>query len=65
MTEAVLTVSALVLIFKEDSRNIFYFAQRTNIPLFYQVHTGQGDNEIERARARILPLTGFARILGV
>jgi hypothetical protein len=65
MTEAVLTVSALVLIFKEDSRNIFYFAQRTNIPLFYQVHTGQGDNEIERVRARILPLTGFARILGV
>jgi predicted AAA+ superfamily ATPase len=47
------------------SRNIPYFAARSNIPIFYQVHAGTKDVEIPGARARILPLTAFARILKI
>ena len=47
------------------SRNIAYFAERTNIPQFYQVHTGLTDNEIAGQKARVLPMTGLSRILGV
>ena len=47
------------------SRNISYFAQRTAIPCFYQVHMGQKDYEVPEFRARVLPMTALARILGI
>jgi hypothetical protein len=47
------------------SRNISYFAQRTNIPRFYQMHNGSKDYEIAEHHARVLPLTSFSRILAV
>lgn len=47
------------------SRNIAYFAARTNIPNFYQVHMGKRDYEVAKHRARVLPVTTFAQILSV
>ena len=47
------------------SKHISYFAQRSPIPSFYQVHMAEKDYEIADARARVLPLTTFAAILGV
>ncbi|MEI6218038.1 MAG: AAA family ATPase [bacterium] len=47
------------------SRNIAYFATRTNIPSFYQVHMGDRDYEIDGFKARVLPFTSLARILAV
>jgi predicted AAA+ superfamily ATPase len=41
------------------SPNIAYFAQRTNIPVFYQAHTGVKDVERIEHRARILPFTAL------
>jgi predicted AAA+ superfamily ATPase len=47
------------------SRNISYFAKRTNIPQFYQVHPDRegGDSEWIESRARILPFLRFCEIL--
>jgi uncharacterized protein len=47
------------------SRNIRYFAQRTPIPHYYQVHLqAQGDDtEWPEAKARILPFTRFCELL--
>ncbi len=50
---------------KALSRNIAYFAARTNIPLFYQVHMGDRDYEIAASKARVLPFTTLSRILAV
>ena len=50
---------------RELSRNISYFAPRSNIPRFYQVHLGAKDVEITTARARILPFATLAAVLGV
>ncbi len=47
------------------SRNVSYFAERTNIPLFYQVHLGERDYELARSRARVLPFTTLAALLTV
>jgi len=47
------------------SRNIAYFSQRSNIPVFYQVHRGTADVEYTDSRARVLPLTSLARILEI
>jgi hypothetical protein len=47
------------------SRNVSYFAERVAIPRFYQVHAGDRDCEISEHRARILPMTSFARELAV
>ena len=47
------------------SKHISYFAQRSPIPAFYQVHMAEKDYEIADARARVLPITTFAAILGV
>jgi uncharacterized protein len=47
------------------SRNISYFAQRTNIPLYYQVHMGKKDYEIAEFKARVIPFTTMAGILAV
>jgi uncharacterized protein len=47
------------------SRNIVYFAARTNIPRFYQVHLEQegGDLEWLESRARVLPFLRFCQLL--
>jgi predicted AAA+ superfamily ATPase len=47
------------------SRHVSYFAARTNIPLFYQVHLGTKDYEVAQSKARVLPFTTFSSILGV
>lgn len=47
------------------SKHISYFAKRSNIPLFYQVHLGTKDYEVPESRARIIPFVKFAEILGV
>jgi predicted AAA+ superfamily ATPase len=47
------------------SRQVAYFAQRTEIPKFYQVHTGNTDVEFSGHRARVLPFYKFTEILGV
>ncbi len=45
------------------SPNIAYFAARTAIPIFYQVHLGQKDVEIGAHRTRILPFASLAQDL--
>jgi len=47
------------------SRNVSYFAERTDIPYFYQVHMGSKDYEVAQYNARVLPLTTFARLLAL
>jgi predicted AAA+ superfamily ATPase len=48
-------------------RNIAYFAQRTTIPRFYQVHLNAGgaDSEWPDARARIMPFLRLCETLGL
>lgn len=41
------------------SQYIVYFAKRTTIPLFYQVHLGTKDREIMDSRSRIIPFNRF------
>ena len=50
---------------RDIGRNIVYFAERTGIPRFYQVHQGQKDYEMPKFRARVLPMTAMARELAV
>lgn len=50
---------------RDLSRNIAYFAARTKIPRFYQVHLGTRNDELAACRARILPFTALAGILAV
>jgi len=50
---------------KRLSRNIPYFAPRVGVPCFYQVHLDEDDYELAEQRTRVLPLTAFARVLGV
>jgi len=50
---------------RDLSRNIPYFAARSDIPLFYQVHCGSKNVEFSAARAQILPLTVLAGILKI
>ena len=42
------------------SRHISYFASRTEIPFFFQVHRGSRDYEVMDCRTRVLPFTAFA-----
>ncbi len=44
------------------SPHISYFAERSSIPKFYQVHLGKKDVEIAQHRARILPFIQFCRL---
>ena len=37
------------------SKQISYYAERTNIPHFFQVHMGRKDYEVREHRARVLP----------
>lgn len=50
---------------RELSRNIAYFAERSSIPVFYQVHLGDRDVELTKHRARIIPFMTFVRTLAV
>jgi predicted AAA+ superfamily ATPase len=45
------------------SKHIGYFAARTAIPIFYQVHLGKRDFESLGGKARVLPLTSFCKEL--
>ena len=47
------------------SRNVSYFASRTDIPCFYQVHTGSKDYAVAEHNARVLPLTSLAGLLNL
>ena len=40
---------------RQLSKQISYYADRTNIPHFFQVHLGSKDYEIKEHRARVLP----------
>jgi len=42
------------------SKHIPYFAARTEIPVFFQVHQGIKDYEVRNIRTRVLPFTTFA-----
>jgi len=50
---------------EELCRNLPYFASRTPIPRFYQVHLGTRDHEIRDCRTRILPFTTFCELLAL
>lgn len=43
------------------SKPIRYFAERTEIPKFFQVHLAVNDYEIAHCRTRVLPFTTFAK----
>jgi predicted AAA+ superfamily ATPase len=47
------------------ARHIGYYAARTGIPQFYQVHMGSVDAEFSEHRARVLPFSRFSEILGI
>ena len=50
---------------KNLSKNISYFAKRTGIPYFYQVHSGTRDYELADVKARVMPFTTFCRKLNL
>ena len=50
---------------KSLSPHISYFATRTNIPKFYQVHQGSKHSHVPQSKAEILPFTKFVMELGV
>ncbi len=45
---------------KNLSKNLAYFAKRTEIPVFYQVHLGTADYEVKDQRTRVLPFSRLA-----
>jgi predicted AAA+ superfamily ATPase len=45
------------------SKQISYYAERTNIPHFFQVHLGSKDYEIKEHRARVLPFNKLSQWL--
>ena len=48
---------------KNVSKHLSYFAKRTDIPAFYQVHLGHKDYEIQDIRTRVLPFPTLCRLL--
>jgi len=48
---------------KGVSKPLAYFAKRTEIPRFYQVHMGHDDYEVADLRVRVLPFTRFAAVV--
>lgn len=48
---------------KDVSPHIKYFAERTDIPFFYQVHMGSGDFEVPQIRTRVLPFVKFCQLI--
>ena len=45
---------------KAISKHLAYFSKRTEIPCFYQVHSGSEDYEVNELRTRVMPFTLFA-----
>jgi hypothetical protein len=43
--------------------NLYYFAERTNIPVFYQVHRGTA--AFSRGNIRVMPFAMFCEELGM
>ena len=50
---------------KNLSPHISYFAERTSIPVFYQVHLDSKDYEVDAKRARVLPFQKLVAELGL
>lgn len=50
---------------KSLSPAIHYFAARTEIPIFYQVHMGKRDEEMIDSRARFIPFAHLCREVGL
>jgi len=48
---------------RQLSKQISYYAERTNIPHFLQVHLGSKDYEIKEHRARVLPFNKLSQWL--
>ena len=48
---------------KNVSKHLSYFAKRTDIPAFYQVHLGNKDYEIQDIRTRVLPFPTLCQLL--
>jgi predicted AAA+ superfamily ATPase len=48
---------------RQLSKQISYYAERTNIPHFFQVHLGGKDYEIKEYRARVIPFHKFCEWL--
>jgi len=46
---------------KAVSKHLSYFSKRTEIPCFYQIHTGRDDYEIAEFRVRVMPFVRFVR----
>jgi predicted AAA+ superfamily ATPase len=49
---------------KKMSEHLRYFKERTDIPMFYQVHLGERDYSPEE-RIRVLPFTTFSQLVGL
>ena len=49
---------------KSVSKNIYYFKQRTRIPMFYQVHKQKKDYSPENG-IRVLPFIKFCKEVGL
>ena len=47
------------------SKNITYFAARSNVPVFYQVHMGCRDYEVPASKGRVLPFGKFAELIRI
>ena len=45
------------------SPNIAYFAKRSSIPIFYQVHLKDKDYSVKDAKARVLPFASFCKMM--
>ena len=48
---------------KSPAKHLRYFADRTPIPLFYQVHLGTRDYESADGRIRVLPFASFLKAI--
>lgn len=47
------------------SPHVKYFAERTSIPYFYQVHLGTKDYEVSGLNARVIPFANFVKEIGM
>lgn len=47
------------------SPHIAYFSERSEIPIFYQVHLGRKDAEVAKHRARIIPFQNFCQLFKI
>jgi predicted AAA+ superfamily ATPase len=50
---------------RQLSPHIPYFAERTDIPIFYQVHLGKKDQENKNGKYRVIPFINFCKTIGI